>query len=63
MLGDCVPKICVSKSSYKGMLLVNQSKCSVLAAKHLCGVSYRKMATWVNGKTEGLRFVIAIGVY
>ena len=25
--------------------------------------SYKEVAAWVNGKTKGLRFVIAIGTY
>lgn len=42
--------------------LVNQSKCSVLTAKHLYNISYRKIPVCVNANTERLMFVAAIRV-
>ena len=44
------------------MGLSNQLKYQVLAARHLYGVFLQKIATWMNGKTEGLSFMAAKGM-
>ena len=61
MLGGCVCKRWVSKKSYQVIGLAKHSNTLLWLQVTSLVCSYRKVAAWMNGKTDGLRFVTAIG--